>query len=98
MIQCVNGFLVVLRVFGDFDYKCVYGKGFIEQFVLLEFEVYDIERFEEDDQFIIFVCDGIWDVMGNEEFCDFVRFRFEVIDDFEKVCNEVVDICLYKGS
>uniref|UniRef100_A0A2I3RFR2 PPM-type phosphatase domain-containing protein n=2 Tax=Pan TaxID=9596 RepID=A0A2I3RFR2_PANTR len=36
--------------------------------------------------------------MGNEELCDFVRSRLEVTDDPEKVCNEIVDTCLHKGS
>ncbi|GAB1297518.1 Protein phosphatase 1A [Apodemus speciosus] len=96
MIQRVNGSLAVSRALGDFDYKCVHGKGPTEQLVSPEPEVHDIERSEEDDQFIILACDGIWDVMGNEELCDFVRSRLEVTDDLEKVCNEVVDTCLYK--
>ncbi|KAM7325765.1 hypothetical protein ACRRTK_016018 [Alexandromys fortis] len=41
---------------------------------------------------------SIWDIMGNKELCDFLRSRHEVTDDLEKVCNEVVDTCLYKGS
>ena len=98
MIQRVNGSLAVSRALGDFDYKCVHGKGPTEQLVSPEPEFRDIERSEEDDQFIILACDGIWDVMGNEELCDFVRSRLEVTDDLEKVCNEVVDTCLYKGS
>uniref|UniRef100_A0A8B9SNM4 Protein phosphatase, Mg2+/Mn2+ dependent 1A n=1 Tax=Anas platyrhynchos TaxID=8839 RepID=A0A8B9SNM4_ANAPL len=98
MIQRVNGSLAVSRALGDFDYKCVHGKGPTEQLVSPEPEVYEIERSEEDDQFIILACDGIWDVMGNEELCDFVRSRLEVTDDLEKVCNEIVDTCLYKGS
>lgn len=98
MIQRVNGSLAVSRALGDFDYKCVHGKGPTEQLVSPEPEVHDIERSEEDDQFIILACDGIWDVMGNEELCDFVRSRLEVTDDLEKVCNEIVDTCLYKGS
>lgn len=93
MIQRVNGSLAVSRALGDFDYKCVHGKGPTEQLVSPEPEVHDIERSEEDDQFIILACDGIWDVMGNEELCDFVRSRLEVTDDLEKVCNEVVDTC-----
>lgn len=96
MIQRVNGSLAVSRALGDFDYKCVHGKGPTEQLVSPEPEVYEIERSEEDDQFIILACDGIWDVMGNEELCDFVRSRLEVTDDLEKVCNEIVDTCLYK--
>ncbi|XP_043930404.1 protein phosphatase 1A isoform X2 [Protopterus annectens] len=97
MIQRVNGSLAVSRALGDFDYKCVHGKGPTEQLVSPEPEVFVIERSEED-QFIVLACDGIWDVMGNEELCDFIQSRLEITDDLEKVCNEVVDTCLYKGS
>nr|XP_012777919.1 protein phosphatase 1A isoform X1 [Maylandia zebra] len=98
MIQRVNGSLAVSRALGDFDYKCVHGKGPTEQLVSPEPEVYAIERSEGEDEFIILACDGIWDVMANEELCDFVRSRLEVTDDLEKVSNEIVDTCLYKGS
>ncbi|KPP58342.1 protein phosphatase 1A-like, partial [Scleropages formosus] len=98
MIQRVNGSLAVSRALGDFDYKCVHGKGPTEQLVSPEPEVYEIERSELDDEFIVLACDGIWDVMANEELCDFVRSRLEVTQDLEKVCNEIVDTCLYKGS
>ncbi|XP_023681313.2 protein phosphatase 1A isoform X2 [Paramormyrops kingsleyae] len=97
MIQRVNGSLAVSRALGDFDYKCVHGKGPTEQLVSPEPEVYEIER-STADEFIILACDGIWDVMANEELCDFVRSRLEVTEDLEKVCNEIVDTCLYKGS
>ncbi|KAM6961140.1 protein phosphatase 1A isoform 2-T3 [Aplochiton taeniatus] len=96
MIQRVNGSLAVSRALGDFDYKCVHGKGPTEQLVSPEPEVYAIERSE--DEFIVLACDGIWDVMANEELCEFVRSRLEVTDDLERVCNEIVDTCLYKGS
>ncbi|KAG7510245.1 phosphatase 1A isoform X1 [Solea senegalensis] len=98
MIQRVNGSLAVSRALGDFDYKCVHGKGQTEQLVSPEPEVYAIERCEGEDEFIILACDGIWDVMANEELCDFVRSRLEVTDDLERVSNEIVDTCLYKGS
>ncbi|KAJ8356388.1 hypothetical protein SKAU_G00191820 [Synaphobranchus kaupii] len=98
MIQRVNGSLAVSRALGDFDYKCVHGKGPTEQLVSPEPEVYEIERSEADDEFVVLACDGIWDVMANEELCDFVRSRLEVTEDLEKVCNEIVDTCLYKGS
>ncbi|XP_048831013.1 protein phosphatase 1A isoform X2 [Brienomyrus brachyistius] len=97
MIQRVNGSLAVSRALGDFDYKCVHGKGPTEQLVSPEPEVYEIER-SAADEFIILACDGIWDVMANEELCDFVKSRLEVTEDLEKVCNEIVDTCLYKGS
>uniref|UniRef100_H3AW71 Protein phosphatase 1B n=1 Tax=Latimeria chalumnae TaxID=7897 RepID=H3AW71_LATCH len=97
MIQRVNGSLAVSRALGDYDYKCVDGKGPTEQLVSPEPEVYEILR-EEDDEFIILACDGIWDVMSNEELCEFVKSRLEITDDLEKVCNWVVDTCLHKGS
>ncbi|KAM9053926.1 protein phosphatase 1B isoform 1-T1 [Megaptera novaeangliae] len=97
MIQRVNGSLAVSRALGDYDYKCVDGKGPTEQLVSPEPEVYEILRAEEDE-FIILACDGIWDVMSNEELCEFVKSRLEVSDDLENVCNWVVDTCLHKGS
>uniref|UniRef100_A0A8C6KFE9 Protein phosphatase, Mg2+/Mn2+ dependent, 1Ba n=1 Tax=Nothobranchius furzeri TaxID=105023 RepID=A0A8C6KFE9_NOTFU len=98
MIQRVNGSLAVSRALGDYDYKCVDGKGPTEQLVSPEPEVVVMVRAPELDQFIILACDGIWDVMSNEELCEFVKSRLEVCDDLEKVCNEVVDTCLHKGS
>ncbi|XP_061086356.1 protein phosphatase 1B-like isoform X2 [Conger conger] len=97
MIQRVNGSLAVSRALGDYDYKCVDGKGPTEQLVSPEPEVFEIPRAPEDE-FVVLACDGIWDVMSNEELCEFVRYRLEVCDDLEKVCNSVVDTCLHKGS
>ncbi|CAL8391768.1 unnamed protein product [Arctogadus glacialis] len=98
MIQRVNGSLAVSRALGDFDYKCVDGKGQTEQLVSPEPEVFEMVRSPELDQFVVLACDGIWDVMSNEELCEFVRSRLEVSHDLERVCNELVDTCLHKGS
>lgn len=96
MIQRVNGSLAVSRALGDYDYKCVDGKGPTEQLVSPEPEVFVMVPAPEQDQFVILACDGIWDVMSNEELCEFVKSRLEICDDLEKVCNEVVDTCLHK--
>ncbi|TRY85698.1 hypothetical protein DNTS_013245 [Danionella cerebrum] len=98
MIQRVNGSLAVSRALGDYDYKCVEGKGPTEQLVSPEPEVFEIARSDEEDEFFVLACDGVWDVMSNEELCAFVRSRLEVTEDLERVCNEVVDTCLHKGS
>lgn len=96
MIQRVNGSLAVSRALGDYHYKCVDGKGPTEQLVSPEPTVCEMTRAPEQDQFVILACDGIWDVMSNEELCEFVKSRLEVSDDLERVCNEVVDTCLHK--
>ncbi|KAM9773411.1 protein phosphatase 1bb isoform X1 [Syngnathus typhle] len=98
MIQRVNGSLAVSRALGDYDYKCVDGKGPTEQLVSPEPEVCVLERAAQGDEFVVLACDGIWDVMSNEELCEFVRSRLLVCEDLEKVCNSVVDTCLHKGS
>lgn len=98
MIQRVNGSLAVSRALGDFEYKNVQGKGPCEQLVSPEPEIIEINRQGEKDEFIILACDGIWDVMSNEELCNFVRDRLRLTDDLKNICNQVVDTCLYKGS
>jgi len=97
MIQRVNGSLAVSRALGDFEYKNVEGKGPCEQLVSPEPEVFLEER-NKDDQFLVLACDGIWDVMTNDELCSFVEHRMKIHNSLEEVCNQVVDTCLIKGS
>lgn len=97
MIQRVNGSLAVSRALGDYEYKNVEGKGPCEQLVSPEPEIY-VERRQSDDEFLVLACDGVWDVMTNEDLCAFVRSRLLLSDDLEAIANHVVDTCLYKGS
>jgi len=98
MIQRVNGSLAVSRALGDFEYKNVDGKGPTEQLVSPEPEFYVKPREEDSDQFLVLACDGVWDVMSNEDICNFIIHRMKVHDNLETICNEVIDTCLYKGS
>lgn len=98
MIQRVNGSLAVSRALGDFEYKNVEGKGPTEQLVSPEPEFFIKERIPAADEFLVLACDGVWDVMSNEEICDFISARLKLTDNLETVCNEVIDTCLNKGS
>ena len=53
-------------------------------------------REPEIDEFLVLACDGVWDVMTNEELTTFVSSRLRVTDDLETVANEVIDTCLHK--
>jgi len=97
-IQRVNGSLAVSRALGDFEYKNVEGKGPTEQLVSPEPEVFIKERTPGEDEFLVLACDGVWDVMTNQDICDFIRSRLKLTDNLETICNEVIDTCLYKGS
>jgi len=98
MIQRVNGSLAVSRALGDYEYKNVEGKGQCEQLVSPEPEISVEQRNEKTDEFMILACDGVWDVMTNEDLVEFVRSRLLVTNNLELICNQVIDTCLYKGS
>ena len=96
IFQRINGSLAVSRALGDFEYKCVVGKGETEQLVSPEPDIYVEERKPDEDEFIVLACDGIWDVLTNDELCAFVRHQLTITDDLTKVCSAVIDFCLYK--
>lgn len=98
MIQRVNGSLAVSRALGDFEYKNVDGKGPTEQLVSPEPEFYMKKRDPDKDEFLVLACDGVWDVMTNEDICSFISARMRVTDNLEQIANEVIDTCLHKGS
>ncbi|XP_056329963.1 protein phosphatase, Mg2+/Mn2+ dependent, 1Na (putative) [Danio aesculapii] len=96
-LQRINGSLAVSRALGDFDFKEVEWRAQTEQLVSPEPEVYELERTPEDE-FLVVACDGVWDAIGNEDLCAFVRNRLHVCDDLREICSQVIDLCLYKGS
>lgn len=70
----VNGNLALSRALGDFVFKRNEKKPAHEQIVtaLPDVEVRDVT---DDLEFIVLACDGIWDVMTNEEAVQFIRMR-----------------------
>lgn len=96
MIQRVNGALAVSRALGDYEYKNLKDRGPCEQLVSPEPEIFVRDRDDEHDEFLVLACDGIWDVMNNEDLCNFIHSRLLLTDDLEAVTNQVIDTCLYK--
>ncbi|MCP9259235.1 putative protein phosphatase 2C T23F11.1 [Dirofilaria immitis] len=47
-----------------------------------------------DHEFIILACDGIWDVMSNQEVIEFCRDRLAAGCEPEAVCEELLSKCL----
>jgi len=94
----VNGFLAVSRALGDYDYKNVKGVGPCEQLVSPEPEIYVEERDMAKDEFLILACDGVWDVMSNEDVCSYVRYLLSTTSDLVSITNSVIDTCLHKRS
>lgn len=95
--QRINGTLAVSRALGDFEFKKDHRRGPCAQLVSPEPEVTSIERLPQDE-FLILACDGIWDVMDNDDLCQFVRHKLLTEPNIEEICSSVLDVCLNKGS
>ena len=94
----VNGYLAVSRAFGDFDYKSDVSLSPTEQLVSCEPDVHTIKR-EKVDNYIIFGCDGIWDVYPNpQEFVDDFDKLIKRSSSLKKAASRLLNACLKKGS
>lgn len=86
------------RSLGDYSYKTARDLGPTEQLISPEPEITVIDRQPEHDQMVVLACDGVWDVVSNEDLCRVVSERMRSVGDLSRVCNEVIDYCLYNVS
>ena len=96
MMQRVNGSLAVSRALGDFDYKRAADLKPVEQLVSPEPEITVYDRVHNADEFLLLACDGIFDVMSNEEVIAYVKHHLLLTDDLAQVCSDLIDTCLNK--
>ncbi|XP_071720323.1 LOW QUALITY PROTEIN: probable protein phosphatase 2C 43 [Rutidosis leptorrhynchoides] len=52
----------------------------------------------EDDEFLIIACDGIWDVMSNQEAVGFVRQELRLYDDPNRCARQLVNKAFLRYS
>jgi serine/threonine protein phosphatase PrpC len=96
MMQRVNGSLAVSRALGDFDYKREHNLKATEQLVSPEPEITMQERDPDSDEFLLLACDGIFDVMSNDEVVAYVSHHLKLTNDLVKICSDLIDTCLNK--
>ncbi|XP_025419332.1 probable protein phosphatase 2C T23F11.1 [Sipha flava] len=89
----VNGNLALSRSFGDYRFKKNDKKKLDEQIVIAWPDI-EIKPVSKDLEFIVLACDGIWDVMSNEEVVKFIRFRVSNGMDPEYICEDLMTRCL----
>ncbi|PSR92473.1 Protein like [Actinidia chinensis var. chinensis] len=86
----LNGDLAVTRALGDWYMKFPLGSA---SPLTAEPEVQQI-MLTEDDEFLIVACDGIWDVMSNEDAVSLVRRGLRRHDDPHQCARELVNEAL----
>lgn len=89
----VNGNLALSRALGDFVFKKNETKKAEDQIVTAYPDV-DIKDLTSDHEFILLACDGIWDVLSNEEVLEFVRSRIAGLIPPEIICEQLMTRCL----
>lgn len=89
----VNGALNVSRTIGDLDFKRNSDLPHTEQMVIATPDITELEL-RDGDEFLILACDGIWDVMSNQEAVDFVRKRIRQGQSLKEICEAMCDFCL----
>lgn len=89
----VNGNLALSRALGDFLFKRNESKNAKEQIVTAYPDV-EVRDLSEEYEFIVLACDGIWDVLSNQEVLEFCRERIGNGLDPEEICEELMTRCL----
>jgi len=88
----VNGNLNLSRAIGDLEYKKRADLPASAQAITCTPEI-RVEARKIEDEFLIIACDGIWDVLTDEEAVEFVRARMGKIS-LSQICSEMLDKCL----
>ena len=89
----VNGNLNLSRAIGDLKYKCNTELPPKDQIITAQPEIRKIALTPED-RFFILACDGVWDVMSNQDAVDFVGARMDQGMTPSQVSSALLDACL----
>eukprot|EP00873_Tetraselmis_striata_P001646 jgi/Tetstr1/421910/TSEL_012810.t1 len=93
----IMGSLNLSRAIGDLEFKTAKGLGLEAQMVTPVPEIREIEL-AEGDEFLVLACDGIWDVLSNQEVVTFVRSALLAGNDPLAVCEQLCDRCCAKDT
>lgn len=95
----VNGNLNLSRSIGDLQYKQNTFAGPEDQMICSTPDVLTFER-EPHDEFMVLACDGIWDVLANQDVVDFIRERLPrctgsgSTEPLSRILEELLDACI----
>ena len=94
----VDSVMAVSRALGDFEFKGNREQPPEKQKVSCEPDITVWER-KSTDEVLLLACDGLWDVMRNQEAIDAIRAIFATGEgDAQLVAEEMADLALEKGA
>eukprot|EP00331_Platyophrya_macrostoma_P003728 CAMPEP_0176431492 /NCGR_PEP_ID=MMETSP0127-20121128/14844_1 /TAXON_ID=938130 /ORGANISM="Platyophrya macrostoma, Strain WH" /LENGTH=353 /DNA_ID=CAMNT_0017813509 /DNA_START=219 /DNA_END=1280 /DNA_ORIENTATION=+ len=91
----VNGQLAMSRAIGDYSYKQQSERKVDEQLVIPTPDVVTQQRTAED-RFVVVACDGIFDVLSNQELVDLINTELDrdPKQPLENICETICKTCL----
>jgi len=89
----VNGNLNLSRAIGDLRYKTNNELPAAAQIITAEPDIMKIQITSED-RFFVLACDGVWDVMSNQDVVDFVAQRLDQGMEPAQIACAMLDACL----
>lgn len=89
----VNGSLALSRAFGDYQFKSDSAKPPCQQIVSTCPDIVEKEL-DRSWRFLVVACDGIWEVLDNEEVINFVKAKLDRGVSPEIVCEQLMDRCV----
>jgi len=92
----LDGAISLSRAFGDFEYKQNPDFEAKDQKMSPFPDIYNWTGSSGD--VLVLACDGVFDVMTNQELAKVVTSFMRQTNDIGEVCKQVLDLCLEKGS
>lgn len=94
-VQCgrVNGTLNLARAIGDMELKKDKSLPAEEKILTANPDIRTVDL-DDDDEFIVLACDGIWDCMSSQQLVDFVREQLNSETKVSVVIERVFDRCI----
>ncbi|GMK58205.1 hypothetical protein CspeluHIS016_0502370 [Cutaneotrichosporon spelunceum] len=93
----VNGNLALSRAIGDFEFKQNNTLQPEQQIVTADPEIL-MHQIDDEEEFLILACDGIWDCLSSQQVVDFVRRAVANGDGLGKICEDLMVKCLATDS
>ncbi|KAK5127545.1 Protein phosphatase 2C 2 [Meristemomyces frigidus] len=93
----VNGNLALSRAIGDFEFKKSADLPPEQQIVTALPDV-TVHELSDDDEFVVFACDGIWDCQSSQAVIEFVRRGIAAKQELHAICENMMDNCLASNS
>ncbi|KAG9284541.1 hypothetical protein G9A89_014145 [Geosiphon pyriformis] len=93
----VNGNLALSRAVGDFEFKQNTNLPAEEQIVTALPEIKEF-TLNNDTEFLVLACDGIWDCLSSQNVISFIRKEIGERNNLKVACENLMDHCLANDS